>query len=153
MRSAIVPFVAKRLEMVVVANVADDVAVRFPVIRLAIVPFVAVRFVKKPVTAVKRFEKKLDDVAFVKLASVANKLLLVLLIVVSELIDVVASVEVPYTRSVPLAIKLPCSSARKPRLSTQFVPFQVSVELVAVPTNTAPNIVFQNVDVPVVKRV
>ena len=65
---------------------------------------------------------------------------------------VVARVEVLLTKSVPLATRFPPASAKNPRFSTQFEPSHLKVELVADPTKTAPNTVFQYVDVPVLKR-
>lgn len=68
-------------------------------------------------------------------------------------IVVVAKVDVPATNKVPLAERFPNSSAKKPRFSIQFDPSHLRVELVAEPTNTAPKIVFQKVEVPVLKSV
>jgi hypothetical protein len=113
---------------------------------------VATRSVKNPVTAVKSVEKRFVDEALVKFASLAKKLVLVLLNELSDVIVVVAKVVVPTTNKVPLADKLPCESAKKPKFSTQFEPSQRSVELVAEPTKTAPKTVFQYVDVPVLNK-
>ncbi len=72
--------------------------------------------------------------------------------VVSSDIVVVAKLELPIIVRVPLAKTFPNSSAKNPRFSIQFEPSHLSVELVAVPTKTAPKTVFQNVVVPVDKR-
>jgi hypothetical protein len=59
--------------------------------------------VKNPVTPLNNVAKRLEDDALIKSALVAKRFVLVLLSVVSAVIVVVASVEVPLTRSVPLA--------------------------------------------------
>ena len=116
--------------------------------------FVAVRLVKKPVTAVKRFAKKLVDVALVVDAFVAKRLVEVLLVVdelvakklvvvlfvefrfeivpeadvrsviVALVIVVVASVEVPRTIERPEVVALPFASTAKFELAVQALPFQ-----------------------------
>jgi hypothetical protein len=94
-RSLIVPLV-----MVVVARVAEDVAVKVPATKLEVVALVAVRLVKKPVIAVKRLEKKVEEVALVVDALVAKKLVAVADVAVRDEMVVVARVEVPVTPSV-----------------------------------------------------
>jgi hypothetical protein len=63
----------------------------------------------------------------------------------------VEKVDFPEIRRVPLAVMLPWESAVNLVFSTQFEPSHVSVELVALPINTAPKIVFQKVDVPLLR--
>jgi hypothetical protein len=74
------------------------------------------------------------------------------LIVTSEVIVVVASVLVPSTVNVPLVRRFPEELAKKLVFSTQFEPSQRKVVSVALPIKTAPKIVFQYVEVPVLKR-
>ena len=73
-----VPLAEVRSVMVVVANTDVEVAVNLPVTRLDVVAFVAVRLVKKEVSAVKTDVKKFVEVAFVVEAFVAKKLVEVL---------------------------------------------------------------------------
>lgn len=58
-------------------------------------------------------------------------------------IVVVANVDVPYTRSVPDAERLPKTSAANFVFSTQVDPFQYSVELVADPLTIVPDTAVQ----------
>ena len=110
---------AVRVVTVVVAKVADVVAVSVPVTSLEVVALVAVRLVKNPVTAVKRLAKKLVLVALVVL-----RLVIVPVDAVSDEMVVVARVEVPRTARVPLARTLPEASTAKLRFSVQLEPFQ-----------------------------
>lgn len=135
------PLIANRLVVVLLVEdalvVKKLVEVLLVVRKLVDVLFVATRFVNVATNAVNTF---------------VLKLFAVILFAVRSVIVVVARVDVPKTRSVPDAERFPCGSAVKLRLSTHAVPFQYKVELVAVPSATAPDIGAQNVDVPVVAR-
>jgi hypothetical protein len=73
LRFVIVPVAAVRLAIVVVANVEVPVTTNV----LVVVLFVVVRLVMNAVTALRIFEKKLDEVAFVVDAFVEKKLVAV----------------------------------------------------------------------------
>ena len=119
---------AVRLVTVVVANVTEEVAVKFPVTKFVVVALFAVRFVKNAVTLFNRVAKKLELVAFVA---------------VSDEMVVVASVEVPTTTNLPDVVALPFASTAKFELAVQLLPFQKSVWLFDDPLAIVPEIVVQ----------
>ena len=95
------------------------VAKRLEEVALVKVALVAVSVVKIAVAALRRVAKRLEEVALV-----LRRLVIVPSVTVSFVIVVVARVEVPTIRSVPLARRLPLGSAKKLRFSVQADPFQ-----------------------------
>ena len=139
-RLVVVALVAVRAEIVVVARVADVVAVKVPATRLEVVALVAVRLVKNPVIAVKRLEKKLDDVALVVDALVAKKLVAVALVIrklVEDPFDAKKVVAVALTVLKLVIVPVAEVSDEMVVVARVDVPVTPSV----VPTTTAPDVV------------
>ena len=136
----VVALVAVRAEIVVVARVADVVAVKVPATRLEVVALVAVRLVKNPVIAVKRLAKKLDDVALVVDALVAKKLVAVALVIrklVEDPFDAKKVVAVALTVLKLVIVPVAEVSDEMVVVARVDVPVTPSV----VPTTTAPDVV------------
>jgi hypothetical protein len=127
--------VAVSAEIVVVARVAEDVAVKVPATRLEVVALVAVRLVKNPVIAVKRLAKKVEEVALVVDALVAKKVVAVA--------DVNTDDEPLRLAKVPVVelrvVIVPDDTVRDEMVVVARV--EVPVTPSVVPTTTAPDVV------------